>query len=581
VDRILPSLKCGGRINSFGDSLTLIRILKKLLIISILIIIFQPQVAGYIIIPEIVCINSIDSFSTTSWTLRLISSIGSLKDSSTEFGVQTDATQEYDMAYDIPRPPDPPGNFVEGYFPHSGGDWPDLLGSKYSTDIVGPMKPHWLLKIATTLSSGSIRITWDTTVINKLPSGYNIFIKDSSSDSIIALRAISSYEFTYDQPRLFAVWVDYSQTLIKIDSQWNLISIPRLMQNCIKSELFPDAISKTFSYDGRYVACETLEVGRGYWLKYAEDKLISVSGVPISSKEITLNEGWNLIGTIDENIPAPYHQNIPGGFFKYHRGYLLADTLIPGQGYWVKANQSGSLLLNSQLSNANLFLRNQFQDKFNKLIFKDAVGNTQVLYLGKSLNNISSSMFELPPPPPYGMFDIRFSSGKYLETINQYDQKDISIIISAANYPITLKCENNQPGLVVELNIGDKTFKTDINQSIFIPHSVQVIRLNMFGDVIDPKGFELNQNYPNPFNPSTVIDYEIAEKSIVTFTIVDILGKEISKWEKGLLPAGQYRQVINGDKLQLKSGVYFFVGIIQMQVSGKNQTKTKKIIFLK
>ncbi|MBA4313381.1 MAG: hypothetical protein C0417_12225 [Chlorobiaceae bacterium] len=570
-----------GKICSICWSINYNSDLKKFFIISIAIIIFQSQGTGYVLTSGIVSKNNIDSFTISSWALRLVANIGSLKDSSTQFGVQADATQEYDIAYDIPKPPDPPGNFIQAYFPHSGGNWPDMLGSKYSTDIVGPLKPSWLLEVVTTLPSGNVSLSWDTTEINKLPSGYNLIMRDSSSDSIISLRSVSSYNFFYDRPRLFVIWIDYSQSIINVDAQWNLISIPRLMQNCIKAELFPDAISKAFYYDGRYIAQETLEVGKGYWLKFAEAKSVAVSGIAISSKEISLNEGWNLIGTIDKNIPAPYGYNIPGGFFQYHHGYSLADTLIPGKGYWVKANQAGSIVLNSQLSNSNLFLVDKIRDKFNKLIFKDDVGNTQELYFGKSPDNISPEIFELPPEPPDGIFDVRYASGKYLETIEEDHLKDISITISSGNYPITLICENHQPGVIAEIDICDEIFKSDMSSSIVIPYPVSVIRLNIIDAIITPEDFKLNQNYPNPFNPSTTIDYAIAEKSIVTFSIVDILGKEISKWEKGLLPAGQYRHVIDGDKLQLKSGVYYFVGKTQLLSSGKNQTITKKLIFLK
>jgi len=39
----------------------------------------------------------------------------------------------------------------------------------------------------------------------------------------------------------------------------------------------------------------------------------------------------------------------------------------------------------------------------------------------------------------------------------------------------------------------------------------------------------LSQNYPNPFNPITTIRYQIPEKTNVSLTIYDMVGKEIIK----------------------------------------------------
>ncbi|MDR3625206.1 MAG: right-handed parallel beta-helix repeat-containing protein, partial [Ignavibacteriaceae bacterium] len=42
-----------------------------------------------------------------------------------------------------------------------------------------------------------------------------------------------------------------------------------------------------------------------------------------------------------------------------------------------------------------------------------------------------------------------------------------------------------------------------------------------------PQTFSLNQNYPNPFNPSTIIEYQLPNNSMVTLKVYDILGREI------------------------------------------------------
>jgi len=89
----------------------------------------------------------------------------------------------------------------------------------------------------------------------------------------------------------------------------------------------------------------------------------------------------------------------------------------------------------------------------------------------------------------------------------------------------------------------------------------------------DIKSFHLDQNYPNPFNPSTTISYSIAQRTIVSLKVLDVLGREIATLEKGMKDAGTYRIQYNGSSLA--GGVYFF----RMQAG--NYVEIKKGVLLK
>lgn len=88
-----------------------------------------------------------------------------------------------------------------------------------------------------------------------------------------------------------------------------------------------------------------------------------------------------------------------------------------------------------------------------------------------------------------------------------------------------------------------------------------------------PKSFELLQNYPNPFNPSTIISFNLPQKSFVSLKVYDLLGREIESLVSEELPAGNYKRQWNPAKLP--TGVYFY------QLEAGSFTETKKLIFLR
>ena len=69
---------------------------------------------------------------------------------------------------------------------------------------------------------------------------------------------------------------------------------------------------------------------------------------------INVNEGWNLMGPFNEQVPVQNISSSPpniivSSFFGFGIGYTTADTLNPGKGYWVKTNSPGAIQLNTVL----------------------------------------------------------------------------------------------------------------------------------------------------------------------------------------------------------------------------------------
>ncbi len=90
---------------------------------------------------------------------------------------------------------------------------------------------------------------------------------------------------------------------------------------------------------------------------------------------------------------------------------------------------------------------------------------------------------------------------------------------------------------------------------------------------IIPDRFNLYQNYPNPFNPQTTVRFDIAERSQAELSLFNMLGKEISKYELGLLNAGQYEYKY--DMSKFPSGVYFYT------LKAGNFVQTRKMMLVK
>ncbi len=87
--------------------------------------------------------------------------------------------------------------------------------------------------------------------------------------------------------------------------------------------------------------------------------------------------------------------------------------------------------------------------------------------------------------------------------------------------------------------------------------------------------FKLMQNYPNPFNPSTNINFSLIAAGRTSLKIYDVLGRQVTVIFDEYKETGNYKIIIDADKLNLNSGVYFY-----QMISG-NLKETKKMVVLR
>lgn len=99
-----------------------------------------------------------------------------------------------------------------------------------------------------------------------------------------------------------------------------------------------------------------------------------------------------------------------------------------------------------------------------------------------------------------------------------------------------------------------------------------------------PDEFALAQNFPNPFNPTTTIQFDLAEQSLVTLKIYNMLGQEVATLlDREELVAGT--EELEFDASSLSSGVYLY-RVVAESVNddgavSQTYTQVKKMVLLK
>lgn len=366
---------------------------------------------------------------------------------------------------------------------------------------------------------------------------------------------------------------------IVLKTGWNIFSFPVKPFDFSTNQLFPYAISQIYEYDNDYLPSSNFLLGKGYWFKYANYQKIDLTGIRTPNKVVQLKTGWNLIGLFDKNVVSKNIITNPpniicSAFYRFETGYYQTDSLNSGYGYWIKAKQDGQLEIDTTQSSSIKTYKDSLKGDWGKIIISDKNNKKFLLFVANEI--LGKDKYYLPPLPPEGVCDVRWSTNKFVED-NLTGNKEIDI--HYADYPVSIKIESMGTQIQDAINgkIINKYFKNG-DSLVISDSSVDKILLGNTvlmsqQESVIPSKFELLQNYPNPFNPSTIIGYELPKLSHVVLKVYDIMGREVTTLIDEEKTAGIYKVEMN--RKQLSSGVYFYV------IHAGNFYQVRKMLLLK
>jgi hypothetical protein len=369
------------------------------------------------------------------------------------------------------------------------------------------------------------------------------------------------------------------QLSVNVADGWNMVSIPGLHptdQNVNTWWAFRDPGANVFRYASGYQPVTDAAPGIGYWMKHAGALTYNTGeewpagGIQIVAHDpIAGASGWNLFGGYELVVTAANVTTNPPGLqngpiYKYSGGYAVATTLDPGYGYWIKLDAAGQIIIPESMAKGEVV--EYFPEDWGRIVLTDATGINYTLYAVKG--EVDLTQYELPPAPPTGMFDIRFSSGRIAEDINSSVK---TIDMSGVIYPLTVRVEG------MDIRLMDETGKA-INVNLkagedIVISDASVMKLMVSGELI-PAQYSLEQNYPNPFNPSTVIEFSLPEDvANVKLSIYNALGEKVAELVNTSLTAGKYQYQWNAS--HVATGMYIY------ELRTDNFVSVKKMLLLK
>jgi uncharacterized protein (TIGR02145 family) len=493
------------------------------------------------------------------------------------FGTSDAATTGYDENMDVFAPPSPPAVAFDARILAAGEGFFRFI-QPVTTD-----ERHWVIRVSPQTGFNPITISWDRNQLNAVGTFYLTDTTDGT-DINVNMRNQSSLELDVtDFTELRFIHTLNEEIGRSYRADWNIVGMPVRQIHDVYRDVFKGSVVNTlFSFDGKYEQVDSLQPGRGYWLRYpvvdAEAPSETFWGYGVYDLSLQLSQGWNLISgpTVPAVISDPNGITIAGTLYKFDGAYQPTDRLEPGLGYWIRARQAGDITLAWAFSKGDISTPRPDLNGFDELRFISGEV-TRSLYFGANqlfaLPDDDLS-FSLPPLPPTGVFDVRLDGDLWLSDTDEVVvdihpglHQTYLLIEGAREYNLTAYGEQ---GVLLRAGLSG-------GEKLIIPDDARMLRVLRFveeGVNIDVPGeFALEQNFPNPFNPTTAIRYALPEAAQVRLEVYTMAGQRVAVLASGEQRAGWHTAMFDGSNLA--SGVYIY----RLQAGGFVQTR--KLILIK
>jgi len=516
---------------------------------------------------KLICFSGGLNAISSGWMAEISIADNGVKTGTLEFGQLPNASDGIDPQLgELELPPVPPtGVFDIRFILPTTPQLPSLIDYRNIENT----EAAWEIKMQPGAGGYPLTISWDP---SDLPDG-TFLLKDPFGGMFVNVDMKSTDSYLLTNTALNTLIIEFSgasTAIVSVSQGWNILSVPLIAEDMAVSSLFPGALSNAFGFDNGYYQAENLANGEGYWLKFEQAEEISISGTAVSG-DINVNAGWNLIGPYD--FPAPVSGIItdPPGiiqsqFFGYENGYVQADVLSPGKGYWLKVSQNGGLILSASAKAQSA------KDAYSggaSIIIRDASGAEFRLFALSEQKGFN----ELPPLPPAEVKDVRFADGTFATVISEEGEY---INFQGLSYPISILVQNSEFLIQYSAKGNDLRSAVKHGEELVISEA-SANRIHISGTII-PSEYSLSQNYPNPFNPETIINYQLKVDGEVSLRIYDVLGREVARLVSAKKDAGWHKTTFNA--ANMTSGVYFY-SIEIKGADGSVFSDVKKMLMVK
>ena len=396
------------------------------------------------------------------------------------------------------------------------------------------------------------------------PAGTDRFT-DSNPEGPVVYYAVSAVNSDGVEGNRSAAASYLNSSITASQSEWSLVSVS--LSNSVSNH----QNTTLYGFSNQYELSSELVPSHGYWIKSNtfDPEFLQVSGAGLDSSAVNLQAGWNLIGSLaspflvsDISDPQGILTNAPVfGFFE--SGYQPVNQLEPNRGYWIFADEAGTVELNTNKTEnqaaSSLIINNVTQDyKEPKSRIEFHSGSqAQILWVSdEPLHSRDAFRYLLPPAAPATALDVRTNRGANI--INQPKEQ---ILIQAAEYPVQVSVhgvdsdseyvwrlilQNSNEEQILDLFPG----KTAL---ISKPYDrIEVLKVHVDDIITEHK---ILPNYPNPFNPSTTLRYQVREQTHVSIEVYDAVGRRVQVLRNEMQTSGTYSILFNA--AHLSSGLYF------------------------